>query len=91
MSSLRAPEGYTIGDYEDDIDAWVTTLAAVPEITRVDHGRIDDTRDWGWLADHELLLLDDGNLHEALRRLTPDGMRTALAASRSCSRSRRPR
>ncbi len=53
-----------------------------PEITRVDPGRIDDTRDWGWLADHELLLLDDANLHEALRRLTLDGMRTALAASR---------
>lgn len=79
---FTAPDGYTVADYEDEIDAWVTTLAAVPEITRVDQGRIDDTRDWGWLADHELLLLDDANLHEALRRLTPDGMRTALAASR---------
>jgi uncharacterized protein len=79
---FSAPDGYTISDYEDDIDVWVTTLAAAPEITRVDPGRIDDTRDWGWLADHELLLLDDANLHEALHRLTPDGMRTALAASR---------
>jgi predicted exporter len=79
---FSAPDGYTVGDYEDDIAAWVTMLAAVPEITRVDQGRIDDTHDWGWLADHELLLLDDANLREALRRLTPDGMRMALAQSR---------
>ena len=65
---FSAPDGYTIGDYEDDIDAGgSTTLAAAPEIARVDPGRIDDSRDWGWLADHELLLLDDANLHEALR------------------------
>lgn len=79
---FTAPDGYTVGDYGDDIDAWLAALAAVPEVTRIDSGRIDDTRDWGWLADHELLLLDHANLREALSRLTPDGMRTALAASR---------
>ena len=51
-------------------------------MARVDSGRIDDSRDWGWLADHELLLLDDANLREALARFSPDGMRAALARSR---------
>ena len=57
-----------------------TALAAVPEITRVDQGRIDDSRDWGWLADHELLLLDDANLREALA--PPDAGRHAQRRSR---------
>ena len=45
-------------------------------------GRIDDSRDWAWLADHELLLLDDAHLPEALARFSPAGMRAALARSR---------
>jgi uncharacterized protein len=79
---FSAVDGYTIIDYEDDIDAWLDSLSRVPEITRVDQGRMDASRDWGWLADHELLLLDETRLREALRRLTPGGMRASLAASR---------
>src|SRR5688572_26011738 len=79
---FTAPEGYSAGDYEDEIDAWVTALAAAPEILRVDTGRIDESRDWAWLAGHELLLLNDASLSEALARFTPDGMRRALSASR---------
>lgn len=79
---FTAPQDYTVADYEDDIASWIASLSATPEITRVDSGRIDESRDWAWLADHELLLLDDGNLREALARFAPDGMRAALAASR---------
>jgi uncharacterized protein len=79
---FSAPEGHTIDEYDDEIDAWIEALRAAPELSRVDSGQIDDSRDWSWLSARELLLLDDVNLREALRRLTPDGMHAALAASR---------
>ena len=79
---FSAPDGYTIDEYDDEIAAWIDALRAAPELSRVDSGRIDESRDWSWLAAHELLLLDEANLREALARLTPEGMRSALAASR---------
>ena len=56
--------------------------AQTPELRRVDSGRLDGSRDWGWLADRQLLLLSDDQLSEALARLSPEGMRPALAATR---------
>ena len=79
---FTAPEDYTIADYEDVIARWTTSLSAAPEIVGVDAGRIDDSRDWAWLAEHELLLLDDAHLPEAIARFSPAGMRAALARSR---------
>src|SRR5262249_11893907 len=64
------------------IGEWTDALRAAPEIARVDSGIIDRTRDFGWLADHQLLLLHGRALDTALERLTPDGMTRAIAARR---------
>jgi hypothetical protein len=79
---FTAPEGYSVGDYSDSIDAWIDALRAAPEIERVDAGTADATRDLQWLADRRLLLLRGNALEEALRRLQPDGLRSAIADSR---------
>jgi predicted RND superfamily exporter protein len=79
---FTAPEGHAISAYDDEVGAWVTRLRAAPEIRRVDPGVVDRTRDFGWLADHQLLLLDDRRLDEALQRLQPDGMIAAVARKR---------
>src|SRR5213596_1594804 len=79
---FSAPEGQSIADYGDQIDAWVAALRAAPEIARVDAGVVDQTRDFGWLADRQLLLLGDGPLDEAFRRLRPGGLQAAVAARR---------
>jgi uncharacterized protein len=79
---FSAPEGQSIGDYGDQIDAWVAALRGAPELTRVDAGVVDATRDFGWLADRQLLLLGDGALDEAFRRLRPGGLEAAVASRR---------
>jgi len=79
---FSAPEGQSIADYGDQIDSWVAALRAAPEITRVDAGVVDETRDFGWLADRQLLLLGDGGLDEAFRRLRPGGLDEAVASRR---------
>ncbi len=77
-----APEGHTISEYSDQVDAWVDALRGAPEIARVDAGVIDRTRDFSWLADRQLLLLPPTALDEALKRFTPEGMTPAVAARR---------
>src|SRR5262249_50894621 len=79
---FTAPGGHAIADYDDQISAWTAALRSAPEISRVDTGRVDRTRDFGWLADHQLLLLHGQALDEALHRLTPEGMSHAIAARR---------
>jgi predicted RND superfamily exporter protein len=79
---FSAPEGHAISEYRDDIDAWADGLRAAPEIARVDAGVVDRTRDFGWLADRQLLVLHDHYLDDALRRLSPEGMLAAMAARR---------
>ena len=79
---FTAPEGYPIADYSDRIDAWVDQLRASPEIDRVDAGMADESRNVGWLADRQLLLLDDRTLDEALNRLRPKGLSAAVASRR---------
>jgi uncharacterized protein len=75
-------EGHDIRDDAEAIDAWVDALRAAPELTRVDSGQIDGSRDWGWLADRQLLLFDSIRLPQALARLQPGGMPAALASTR---------
>jgi predicted RND superfamily exporter protein len=79
---FTAPAGFTIDAYRDDIDAWVGELRGAPEIARVDTGVLDVSRDIGWLADRQLLLLRGAALDEALRRLEPAGLTGAVASSR---------
>ena len=66
---FTAAEGHTVSEYADEIDAWVERPRQAPEIGRVDTGVVDRTRDFGWLADRQLLLLPNAPLNEALRRL----------------------
>jgi uncharacterized protein len=79
---FTAPDGHAISEYGDDIEAWIEGLRRAPEIARVDAGVVDRTRDFGWLAEHQLLVLRGRLLDEALHRLTLDGMRAAVAARR---------
>ena len=53
-------------------------------------GVVDRSRDFGWLADHQLLVKLISRLDEALRRLTLDGMRARVRrAARAAHDSRR--
>jgi len=79
---FTAPDGHSMSEYGDQVAAWVDGLRGAPEISRVDAGVVDRTRDFGWLADHQLLVLHDRHLDEALRRLSPEGMPSAVAARR---------
>jgi uncharacterized protein len=79
---FTAPQGQSIADYDDEIEAWIARLRKTPEIARVDTGVVDPTRDLEWLADRQLLLLGDRALQRALRRLGGDDMRAAVAGRR---------
>ncbi len=79
---FTAADGHAIGDYSEEIDAWIEQLRQAPEIAAVDAGVVDRSRDFGWLADRQLLLLRGDALEEALRRLQPDGLAHAVAESR---------
>jgi len=77
-----APEHHAASEYDEEIEHWVAALREAPELLHVDSGRLDGSRDWGWLADRQLLLLDDERLTEALARFSPEGIRSALAGTR---------
>ena len=79
---FTSPDGYAIADYQEEIDAWVEQLRQAPEIAGVDAGVADRSRDFGWLAGRQLLLLQEDKLDEALRRLEPAGLTRAVAGSR---------
>jgi predicted RND superfamily exporter protein len=79
---FTAPEGAPIADYSDRVDAWIELLRTSPEIDRVDTGMADESRNAAWLADRQLLLLDNRSLDEALQRLRPEGLRAAVASRR---------
>jgi uncharacterized protein len=80
---LTAPVGHEIAEYEDDVEAWSERLKEAPEIVRVDTGRVDESRDLSWLADHRLLLLADHTLARALSRFSGDGLSDAVRARRA--------
>ena len=79
---FTAPAGHAIDEYDADIERWIEALRAAPELTHVDHGRLDGSRDWSWLVDRELLLLEGPALDAALARLQPPAMPAALASTR---------
>ena len=79
---FTAPDGQSIADYSEEIDAWISALRKAPEVESVDAGTAGPDRDWGWLGDHTLLLMRSRALDAALSRLRPAGMATGLAASR---------
>jgi predicted exporter len=79
---FTAPEGHAIAEYAGQISLWADRLRAAPEIARVDAGVVDRTRNFGWLADHQLLVLHGRLLDDALQRLSPEGMPAAVAARR---------
>lgn len=79
---FTAPSNHTIDEYDGVIDRFVARLGKAPEIDQIDTGRLDTSRDWSYLADRLLLLLDEQQLEAALARFQPGGMREALEASR---------
>jgi uncharacterized protein len=79
---FTAPEGYRVADYSDDVDRFVAELRGAAEIEWVDPGTAGPDRDWGWLAEHQLLLLRGHGFDVALSRLQPEGMAAALASTR---------
>ncbi len=79
---LTAPDGHAIDEYRDEVAAWVGQLRAAPEIAGVETGLLDQSRDFGWLAGRQLLLVRGAALDEALRRLSPDGLPQQVARSR---------
>jgi uncharacterized protein len=80
---LTAPEEHEISEYEDVVDAWEVRLKQAPEIVRVDTGRLDESRDLSWLADHRLLLLADDSLGRALSRFSGVGLIDAVRRRRA--------
>lgn len=79
---FTAPDGHAIPDYSDQIDAWIRRLGTTEGVARVDAGVADPSRQLEWLADRQLLLLDDDTLARAMRRFRGAEMRAALAARR---------
>ncbi len=80
---FSAPPGHAIADYEPEIDAWLDALRHTPEITGVDSGTVDPTRDFGWLADRQLLLFREDALPSVMARFSGNGMRQAVAERRA--------
>src|SRR4051812_29181672 len=56
---LEAPSGGAIADYRDYVDALAAALRALPEVARIDTGLLDASRDWTYVTDRQLLVLDD--------------------------------
>ncbi|HEX5473794.1 MAG TPA: MMPL family transporter [Vicinamibacterales bacterium] len=79
---FTAPEGHAVSEYAGDVDRWVAALKHTPEIAWVDQGTAGSDRDWGWMADHQLLLLHGRALDTALARLQPAGMARELESTR---------
>jgi predicted exporter len=80
---FTAPPGHRIDEYRPQIDVWIAGLRALPDVTRVDAGTLDTSRDWAWIADRQLLLLRSDHLSAALARLHPTGMHDAIVESRA--------
>ena len=80
---FTAPAERGVTEYADEIDDWIARLRDAPEIVNVDAGVVDGSRNFSWLADRGLLLLDGGALDQALDRLSPRGMADALVSRRA--------
>jgi predicted RND superfamily exporter protein len=69
---VEAPDRGVVGDYADYVEALASALRRLPDVTRVDTGLRDERRDWSYLTDRQLLLLDDDAFAIAVARLSPD-------------------
>lgn len=79
---FEAPAGRSIDEYQDQIDAFVARLKALPEIERVDAGLFGEGRDWRYLADRVLLVLSPERAAEALDRFGSGKMPGQVASAR---------
>ena len=80
--AFEAPPDRVIADYAEPIDDFVDQLRALPAIAHVDSGLNDPDRDWSYLLDRQLLVLDDDGLDAALSGLQREAMPIALARAR---------
>ncbi len=83
---VEAPESGAVADYRDYVDTLADALRLLPDVKRVDTGLLDATRDWTYLTDRQLLLLDDRSFEEAAgahgARPHPGPTRTRPGAAR---------
>ena len=79
---VAAPGDGAVADYDDYVEALADALRAVPEITRIDTGLLDGSRDWTYLTDRQLLLLDEAGFMEATARMAPDRVPVQLTRTR---------
>jgi hypothetical protein len=79
---FTAPANHAVTEYAEQIDDWVARLRQAPEVTQVDAGVADGTRNFSWLQDRELLLLGGKPLDAALERLSASGIPAAVASRR---------
>jgi len=80
---LTAPEGHAISEYRETIDAWIERLRQEPRLRRIDAGQLDNSQDWRWLGNYQLLLMDEPTLERALARFEPQGLRDTLRQTRN--------
>lgn len=79
---VEAPEGYGVDDYRELVTVLTERLRALPDVTRVDAGPLDPDKDWSYVTDRQLLLLDADTLDEALARMEPERVAARVAAAR---------
>jgi predicted RND superfamily exporter protein len=79
---VEAPGDEVIADYRDYVDALAGALRSLPDVRRVDAGLLDQSRDWAYLTDRQLLLLDDAGFAEALARMAPRRVPAQVARTR---------
>jgi len=79
---FEAPAGRSVDDYQEQIDAFVARLKALPEIERVDAGLFGEGRDWRYLADRVLLVLSPDRAQEALDRFGTGRLPGQVAGAR---------
>ncbi len=70
-----------IDEFEEEISAFARRLARAPEVSSVDLGPADPSRDWRYLSDRLLLVLGP-QLPAALDRFLPSALPVQLAATR---------
>lgn len=80
---FEAPADHTIGEYDDEIESYVTKLRRLPEIASVESAVDDPGKDWSYLGDRQLLLLGPDNVGEALARFSGARLDAALANARN--------
>ena len=79
---VEAPADGAVDDYRDYVDALAEALRGLPEVRRVDTGLLDGSRDWTYLTDRQLLLLDDTGFASAIARMAPAQVPAQVARTR---------